>query len=199
MKWSILIRLAGLVAIVGGVLYAAQGLAVWLWEPPFSLSVPYLNSVSDLAIQNLVNVSDIFPIVGALVVVVALPALHRDSYAILVTLVSLVAFVGLVLLLVTGLGAVLSSFQYWISTSTPLDWGITLTALGGIGLGALTLAARVLPWWCGAALIVGGVGFGPAALLGELFVTLAGVAWALVGFAIFRARSRQAEQPSRVQ
>ena len=59
MMSSILIRLAGLVTIVGGVLYAVQGLAVWLWQPPFSLSVPYLNSASDQAIQNLVNVTHI--------------------------------------------------------------------------------------------------------------------------------------------
>src|SRR5215204_188900 len=46
---SMLIRLGGLVAMVCGVLYAAQGLTVWLSEPPFSLSIPYLDSASDLA------------------------------------------------------------------------------------------------------------------------------------------------------
>ena len=169
MKWSILIRLAGLVAIVGGVLYAVQGLAVWLSEPPLSLSIPYLNSASDLAIQNLVNVSDIFPIVGAMAAVVALFVLHRDSYGMLGTLVFLVAFLGFALFLVTGLGYVLSSFRYWISISTPFMWGFGLTALGGVGLGTVIMTARVLPWWCGVVLIVGGrLGFEPAALLGEL-------------------------------
>jgi hypothetical protein len=31
-----LVRFSGLVAIVCGVLYATQGLVVWLSEPPFS-------------------------------------------------------------------------------------------------------------------------------------------------------------------
>ncbi len=74
-----------------------------------------------------------------------------------------------------------------------------LATLGGIGLGALTIAVGVLPRWGGVALIVGSLSLQPAALLGELFVALAGVAWALVGFAIFRTGTRLPEQPSRVR
>ena len=111
------------------------------------------------------------------------------------TLVSLVAFVGLVLLLISGLGDVLR--LYWYITSPLLD--IMLVALGGIGLGVVTIAARVLPWWCGVALIVGSLGFAPASLLGELWGALVGVAWAVVGYAVFREAVHQAEQTSRVR
>src|ERR687886_703444 len=72
---SVLIRLGGLVAMVCGVLYAAQGLTVWLSEPPFSLSIPYLDNASDLTWQTLVNVSDVVFLVGALVAVAALAIL----------------------------------------------------------------------------------------------------------------------------
>jgi hypothetical protein len=192
-----LIRFGGLVAIVSGVIYAAQGLVVWLSEPPFSLSIPYLDSASDLTWQTMVNVTDVVLLVGALVAVATLPALRRESHGMTVTLVSLVTFLALALLIVLGLGDV---FQWFRSlSSTPLIWGDFVVTLGGIGLGAVCIAARVLPRWGGVALIVGSLSLEPAALLGELFVALAGVAWALVGFAIFLVAGQRTAQASRVQ
>lgn len=190
-------RSGGLAAMVGSILYIVLSLGVWLSEPPFSRSIPYLNSASDLAIQTLVNVSDILAIVGALAAIVALHALHREFYGMTGTLVSLVAFVGLALLFVVGLGDVSRLFRSW--SSTPLSLGFMLTALGGMGLGVLTIAARVLAWWCGVALIVGSPGFVFAGLLGELWGTLVGVAWTLVGYTILRGDSRLSERPLRVR
>ena len=69
-------------------------------------------------------------------------------------------------------------------------------ALGMVALGTAIVAARVLPWWCGAALVVGGLG-----LVSQIMVVgwtgfftglLAGVAWALVGYAVFREGARRA-------
>jgi hypothetical protein len=197
---SMLIRLGGVVAMVSGVLYAAQGLTVWLKEPPFSLSIPYLDSASDLTWQILVNVTDVVLLVGALVAVAALAVLyilHRGVYGLAGTLVSLVAFVSLAFLIVFGLGDVFQWFRSW--SSEPLIWSAMLATLGGIALGALTIAVGVLPRWGGVALIVGSLSMQPAALLGELFVALAGVAWATVGYAIFRAAGRRTERPSRVR
>src|ERR687885_2160733 len=119
-----LVRLGGLVAIVCGVLYAAQGLIVWLSEPPFSLSIPYLDSASDLTWQTMVNVSDVVFLVGALVAVAALATLyilHGGINGIAGALVSLVALVGLAILIVLGLGDVFQWFRSW--SSTPLIWG----------------------------------------------------------------------------
>lgn len=186
--------------MVCGVLYAVQGLTVWLAEPPFSLSIPYLDSASNLTWQTLVNVSDVVFLVGALVAVAAVATLyilHSGVYGMLGALVSIVAFVGLALLVVLGLGDVFQWFRFW--SSTPLSWGFLLATLGGIGLGALTMAVRVLSRWGGVALIVGSLAMVPAALLGELFVGLAGVAWATVGCAIFRAAGHRTERPSRVR
>jgi hypothetical protein len=108
----------------------------------------------------------------------------------------LTAFFGMALILVGGLGDVLR--PWWHSMPpifTPPIWNLPLAVLGGIGLGAVTVAARVLPWWCGVALIVGSLGFAPASLLGELWVTLVGVAWALVGSAVFRATTNRTREP----
>lgn len=196
-----LVRLGGLAAMVCGVLYAAQGLVVWLSEPPFSLSFPYLDNASDLTWQTLVNVSDVVFLVGALVAAAALAILcilHGGYYGLAGTLVSLVVLASLALLVVLGMGDVFQWFTSW-RTSTPLIWGSLLATLGGMGLGALTIAVRVLPWWGGVALIIGGLSLEPAALGGELFATLAGVAWALVGLAIFRAAAHPAKQPPRVR
>ena len=82
----------------------------------------------------------------------------------------------------------------WNITSPLID--IMLVGLAGIGLGVVTIAARVLPWWCGGALIVGGPGFAFAALFDELWGVLVGIAWALMGYAVFRATNRS-QQPSR--
>jgi hypothetical protein len=200
MKHTLLIRLGGLAAMVSGVLYAAQGLAVWLLEPPFSLSIPYLNRASDLTRQTLVNVSDVALIVGALAAIVALHTLHREFYGMTETLVTLLALVGVTLILLSGLGDVLG--PWWPSMPpifTPPSWDLALAVVGGIGLGAVAVAARVLPWWCGVALIVGSLLFAPASLFGELFSAAVGVAWALVGSAVFRAGRRRTQQPSRVR
>jgi hypothetical protein len=197
---SMLIRLGGLVAMVCGVLYAAQGVTVWLSEPPFSLRIPYLDSASDLTWQTLVNVTDVVLLVGALVAVAALAILyilHGGVYRLAGTLVSLVAFAGLALLVVLGLGDVFQWFRSW--SSTPLVWGSLLATLGGIGLGALTIAVRVLPRWGGIALIVGGLSVILAGLAGELWAAIAGLAWATAGYAIFRAAGRRSERPSRVR
>src|SRR5215212_4536231 len=106
---SVLVRLGGLVAMVCSAHYVVQGLVVWLSEPPFSLSIPYLNSASDLTWQTLVNVSDVVFLVGALVAVAALGTLyilHRGVNGIAGALISLVALVGLAILIVLGLGDV---------------------------------------------------------------------------------------------
>ena len=193
---SLLIRLGGLTAMVGGLAAATMGSAVWLSEPPYSRSIPYLDSVSNAAIQTLVNVSDVFLIAGALAAVAALHTLHgglRDTTG---TLVSLVVFVGVALLLVLALGDVLR-WTPWFSTSPA--GGYALAALGGMGLGVVTMVRRAVPWWCGIALIIGSPGLAFAGLLGELFAAMAGAAWALVGFAVFRAGIRQSPQPSRVR
>jgi hypothetical protein len=76
--------------------------------------------------------------------------------------------------------------------------GLVLATVGIIALGIMITAAEMLPWWCGVSLVLG------SPLLGFVFLVLGlggflGVPWAVVGYAIFRAATRQSQQPLRVR
>lgn len=76
--------------------------------------------------------------------------------------------------------------------------GLLIATLGLVGLGAVTMAVRVLPKWVGALVILGSppfLLFVPSAfenLLAyeALHPLLSGVAWTLVGYALFRVPVR---------
>ena len=92
MKHALLIRLGGLVAVVGSVAYAMANLALWFSEPPFSRVIQTLDR--DRTIQTLDNIFFVFLVLGALAAIAALYTLHREFYGMTETLVSLVAFVS---------------------------------------------------------------------------------------------------------
>ncbi len=119
---------------------------------------------------------------GAMAAIAALHALQREHYGLPGALASLTAFAGAVLFLVGGL-------ESGVGIA-----GASVATVSLVVLGILTITAGALPWWCGASLIVG------SPLLVFFFGTLVtGVAWVLVGFAVFRAATRLPEQPSRVR
>jgi hypothetical protein len=169
-----LIRLGGLVTMVGGV-----GSYAIIWLPDW--------------LSMLLLAATIVPAMAAL------RALHSEHYGLAGTLGSLTVFVGVVL--------VVASWILKLKTPSVLGLGLVLVTAGLVGLATLTIVARVLPWWCGAALIVGsplGVVLGivflwPFGLDETALILPLGVGWALVGFAIFRAGARQTEQASRVR
>ena len=77
--------------------------------------------------------------------------------------------------------------------------GGLLVLVGSILLGAMTIRARVLPWWCGVLLIVGfplGDFLNNVAVGGENIVFA--IVWGLIGSALLSLRGSVAEQPSRV-
>ncbi len=193
MKHALLIRVGGLAAMVGGVIYALEH-ASDAGQPPFIL----------LLIAAMVTVASIVALI-----------LQRERYGSSGALASLIAFVGLALVLVGDL--VTNS----VTGASPIaDWGLMflilgiLAATGGlVVLAIITINAGLLPWWGGAALIAGSP-FGVLLLimfpswLSESLVeeplqqaveALPGVLWALVGYAIFRASTRLPEQPSRAR
>ena len=78
--------------------------------------------------------------------------------------------------------------------------GALAVLIGSVLLGAMTLRARVLPWWCGVLLIVG-------FLLGDVLddIVASGsegivfrIVWGLVGYALLSLRGAIAEQSLRV-
>jgi hypothetical protein len=196
---SILIRLAGLAAMVGGIVYAGVGLI----EERLAEYLYYVGNIG----YGLVAV--LLPL-GAMAAIAALHALHRELYGRVGAVVSLTAFLGLAL-------ATAALTLGVMSTSPDLDFHFNLVLIGllvatvGIALlGGLTIATGVLPRWCGVALIAGSpvgvfvtmipsAALGGAFLLGGAFQALGGVPWALVGFAIFRAGAHQTQHPSQAR
>jgi hypothetical protein len=179
MERNSLIRLGGIAAVVGGVAYTALGLLIPFLEPMFFVLLA----------------------LGAMVAIVALHALQKERYGLPGTLGSLTVFIGVVLILGSNLG--LTEGLSWPLPERIFMVGVLVAALGMVALGIATIAVRLLPWWCGVALLVGGFGFvGPMLALswsGFFMGLLAGVAWAVVGYALLRAGSRLSEQPSRVR
>ena len=180
---SILVRLGGLAAMVGGVGVVVVWLVAggdWLGSP---LASPATHSL----------------MVGAMAAIAALHALQRQRYGLPGTVASLAAFFGLAMYLV-GAGLAYARDDFFLAfrdTTFLIVVGLLLATLGLIGLGLVTMNGPVLPWWCGVALMAGTplVGFFLAIWLGVLL----GVPWLVVGYAIFRAAKRQAERPSRVR
>lgn len=185
-----LILLGGLLATVGGVAFIAANASVWglviLFDRDFGES--YLTPL--IALVLLVAIVAVASIVALYV-----RGMGPEVRSVLVT--ALVSFIGLGML-----------FYYSIAGSLGLPlpvpdglilWGALLTTIGLVAMGIVVMISvgRVLPWWCGVALIAGSPLF---AFLGPILGLFAiGIAWALVGFAIFRAGAHQAEQPSRVR
>ena len=174
-----LIRLAALAAMVGGVAYTGLGLLIPFLEPMYFVLLA----------------------LGAMVAIVALHALQRERYGLPGKLSSLSVFLGVVLALGSNLG--LTEGLPWPIPERIWMVSVLVAVLGMVALGIATMAAGVLPWWCGVGLIVGGFGFaGPMLVLswiGFVMGLLAGVAWAVVGYALLRAGAPQSEQPSRVR
>ena len=189
MSSAILVRLGGLVAMVGG------GGVVVLWLVASEedwLAADWLGSpLASPAIHSLM--------VSAMAAIVSLHALQSQRYGLPGTVASLAAFVGLAMYLV-GEGVAYARDDFFLAfrdTTFLVVLGLLLATLGLIALGIVTINGRVLPWWCGAALIAGNplVGFFLALWPGVLL----GVPWIVVGYAIFRAASRDPERPPRVR
>jgi hypothetical protein len=117
------------------------------------------------------------------------------------TLAFLVAFVGVAMIFVGELRSLVIGMSQDSPGAAAASWlfiiGLLLATIGLPAYGAVTITAGELPWWCGAALLVGSPIVGLFLYL--FFDSLLGAPWAIVGFAIFRAGSRLSEQPSRVR
>ena len=200
MKRTDLVRLGGLAAMVSGIAATTLGLLYVLQARGVTLDS------TEKALQKghyETPVSTIL-LVGVLAAVAALHVLQRERYDRQGALASVVAFAGLVLI-------PLGWLMPLIAVAAPLViMGVLAASAGIVGLGIVSMKAGVLPRWCGAAVVAGsppvvGIEFVFASLLvaasilpGEIAWTLAGVPWAIVGYALFRAGGQRTQQPSRV-
>jgi hypothetical protein len=202
MKRTLLIRLGGLAAIVGGAVYAVVGL---IEERPLAEYLYYMGNIGGGFVAVLLPI-------GAMAAIAALHMLQRELYGWAGAVVSLSAFVGLALATGALTVGVFSNSPDLDSLFNVVVIGLLVATVGIALLGGLSIATGMLPWWGGVALIAGSpVGMlvtmipSAAALvgafpLGGAFQALGGVSWVLVGYAVLRAaRTRGSERPSRVR
>ena len=175
MSSSNLIRWGGLAAITGGVVWVADSLLL--------LATP-VSAVSD----GLFGIAALCTAGGF----VGFHALQKADYG-------RIGRSGLWTVVVATLALVVGLIVSLLG-STALDEGpffpvVTLAVVVGFVLyGAATLQARVLPRWCGIAIMVGPFLF----LLGDYAGILFGLVWLALGYVLWSRRGTAAEQPSRV-
>lgn len=189
---SRLVRLGGLVTMVGGVAFVAATVSLWV-----------LVELLGVALGDESYVAPVYALL-VLVVLVAVACVAilvvreggRPGWLALVA--SLMSFIGLGIIQGYTLAA-LPGLGFGVAEELIL-LGVLLATVGLVTLGFVVMAVtswRALPRWCGAVIIVGSP---PFAFLGPLWGgVLLGGAWALMGYALFWAGSRQQEQRSRVR
>jgi hypothetical protein len=211
---SILVRLGGLVAIVGGTASATLGLLYVFYARGLALDL----TEKGLQKGHYENPALIMLLIGVLAAIVGLHVIQRRHYGGWVALGSVTTFAGVAMIVGGTLLAVAGPAMASVAMVSSFA-GILAVSAGIVVLGIVTVTAGRLPRWCGAAVIAGSPPFVFLAFMIASFVemslssiglpsevpgglgwgmlwVLAGVPWALVGFALFRAGP---QQPSRVQ
>ena len=197
MSSSSLIRLAGLAALISGVLGVIGdllGLVVDLEDPVSATTASY-------------TVVFLLYLISTALLLLGLVGFYTSQS-------QAAGILGLVGFLVAFLGTVLLAGALWfelfitpaLATEAPglleaelgLPGFILMLLFGAVGwvlFGVATLRAGVYPRWAGVLLIVGGViAFFPLPLVGIIF----SVTVAYLGFLLFTGQVGSAEQPSRV-
>lgn len=178
MSSSDLIRWGALAAMVGG--------AVWIVYALLGLAG---------ANQEISGPLDLFIIVAWLLQVVGLVGFHtlqKGNYG----------HIGRAGFYTFIVGAPVQSLGLLLVLAGSETLGEPLTVVGGLGIlvglvlyGAATLQARVLPRWCGIALIVS---LPLTILLQDYGGLVFGLVWVALGYVLWSRRGQAAEQPSRV-
>ena len=194
MASSILIRLGGLAAMAGGIIFGVrESLLGRLYEPPGLITLFLLSEMA---------------------AIVALHLLHRgrERYGRKGTLASATSATALVGLALTVGGYILSDRYERLGVisleslgTTMFLVGVLVATAGLLFLTMFTLEAEVLPPWAGATLILGNPLFAVLihvvtnSLVPPIGSWLVAVPWIVGGFAVFRAAGRRTEQPPRVR
>jgi hypothetical protein len=183
-----IVRWGGWAGVVATVLFVLAGILLILIAPPQRV----FNSFSDY-------LSEIILVVAfglTLVVIAGLHALQRGRYGRLGATGSLITFIGYALIVVVAAVTILVGGEALFAVRLI---GALAVLIGSVLLGAMTLRARVLPWWCGVLLIVG---FPLGDVLDEIVASgsegiVFGIVWGLVGYAVLSSSSALDQQPVR--
>ncbi len=138
------VQWSGLAAMVAGIFYVAQGI-VGLLAP----QAPIFTRFSDY----LIEIFFVLALVGTLIAIGGFHILQsgRERYGRVGVAGSLTAFIGFALMLLSALA---STFAGGDVLGGTFFIGFVAAIVGLALLGAMTIRARVLPPWCGVALIV---------------------------------------------
>jgi hypothetical protein len=203
---AILIRLGGLLAIVGGLAATILGLLYVLQAWGMTLQF----TAKALRAGDYENPVATMLLIGVLAAIAALHFVQRRYYGRWGALTSVAAFTGIAMVVAGNLMGELAPTTVTVAIVL-LVLGVLAATVGIVGLGIVTLSAGVLPRWCGIAIIAGsppGVGIlflfftplGMAGILpGEIGWALAGIPWIVVGYAAFQAARRGTVRPTRVR
>jgi hypothetical protein len=176
------VRWGGLAGAAAGVMFVLSGILTILFAPPQRDLGPFIGYLIEVVIVVAFALS--------LVAIAGVHAVRSESgrYGLPGAAGSLLTFVGYAIVLVTVLLTTLAGGGPFYSG--PLVGGLVVL-VGSILLGAMTLYARVLPWWCGVLLIVGFP-------LGDFLDNVApgiedivfAIVWGLIGYALLSRRAR---------
>ncbi len=207
---SRLIRLGGLAAILGGVLWIAVRVLVLLQPPPFSYDA-----------YNRIFVAPLLLLLVGLLGLSVRSAGGRGRLARTGTIAALVGCALLIagnvaefwLVLVQSKPNANAAYQsgaeeVWIGSE--IGWmlfllGFLILSIGLVLFGVAAVRANEPPRWRALPLMIGVAGliaflFGPFLVaVADLLLTLIGVGWILLGYLLRSARSASARQPSRVR
>src|ERR671910_1815201 len=170
-----IVRWGGWAGVVAAGMWVLSAILIFLATPQ---RVSF-NSFSDYLLQIILLVA----YMGTMVAILGLHALQSESgrYGRLGAAGSLIAFIGYALIVVVAAVSILVGGEALFAVRL---LGALAVLIGSVLLGAMTLPARVLPWWCGVLLIVGfplgDVSNAIVAEGSEAFVF--GIVWGLVGY-----------------
>lgn len=185
-----LVRWGGLASVVAAMMWVLSTILILLATPQ---RVSFY-SFSDYLLQIVLLVA----YAGTLVAILGLHALHSGSgcYGRLGVAGSLVTFIGYAIVFVVVIVSILEGGAFLLTVRLT---GASALLIGSILLGAMTIRARILPWWCGVLLIIAfPLGDLSNALLEGSEGILLGLLWGLVGYALLSRSGTVAEQPSHV-
>jgi hypothetical protein len=182
---SHLTRWGGWAGVLAAVMFVLAGILI-----VFAPSQGGFNSFSDYLIEVILALAFALTL-GA---IAGLHTLQSGRYGRLGAAGSLITFIGYALIVVVTAVSTLLGGEALFVVRLIAALGVVI---GSILLGAMTLRARVLPWWCGVLLIVGfplGDVVNTVIAEGTEAIVL-GLLWGLVGYALLSSRSAPDTQP----
>ena len=186
---SDIVRWGGWAGVVAAVMYVLAGILI--------LTAPAQRVFSSIS-EHLIEIILVVAFAVTLVVIAGLHGLQRRRYGRLGAAGSLITFSGYALIVVVSAVTILVGGE---ALFTVRLIGALAILIGSVLLGAMTLRARVLPWWCGVLLIVG---FPLGGVLDENVARgsegiVFGIVWGLVGYALLSSSRPLDQQHARVR